>query len=74
MLKKSFARLGPAPQRSQVIDLPLWGGAMRCQRSIRRDFFSSLLDHFQHFCGPVERVPGGASFSLQPRLQPRPSK
>jgi hypothetical protein len=27
-----------------VIDLPLWGGAMRCQRSIRRDFFSSLLE------------------------------
>jgi hypothetical protein len=27
-----------------VIDLPLWGGAMRCQRSIRRDFFSSLLN------------------------------
>jgi len=45
MLKKSFARLGPAPQRSQVIDLPLWGGAMRCQRSIRRDFFSSLPGH-----------------------------
>jgi hypothetical protein len=44
MLKKSFAR----PQRLQVIDLPLWGGAMRCQRSIRRDFFSSLLGSFPH--------------------------
>jgi hypothetical protein len=32
--------------------LPLWGGAMRCQRSIRRDFFSSLLDvKTQYFCG-----------------------
>jgi hypothetical protein len=41
MLKKSFAGHGPAPQ--QVIDLPLWGGAMRCQKSVRRDFFSSLF-------------------------------
>jgi hypothetical protein len=29
-LKKSFAGHGPAPQKSQVIDLPMWGGAMRC--------------------------------------------
>jgi hypothetical protein len=42
MLKKSFAGHGPAPQKSQLIDLPLWGGAMRCQRSVRRDFFSIL--------------------------------
>jgi hypothetical protein len=26
----------------------------------------AALDHFQDFRGPVERVPGGASFSLQP--------
>jgi len=25
-----------------------------------------MLDHFQDFCGPVDRMPGGASFSLQP--------
>jgi hypothetical protein len=41
-LKKSFAGHGPAPQKSQVIDLPMWGGAMRCQRSVKRDFLSNL--------------------------------
>jgi hypothetical protein len=29
------------------------------------------LEHFQDFCVGAS---GGASFSLQPRLQPRPSK
>jgi hypothetical protein len=29
ILKKSFAGHGSAPQKSQVIDLPLWAGAMR---------------------------------------------
>jgi len=43
MLKKSFAGHGPAPQKSPVLDLPMWGGAMRCQRSVKRDFFGSLL-------------------------------
>jgi hypothetical protein len=42
MLKKSFAGHGPAPQKSQVIGPSLWGGAMRCQKSVRRDFFSDL--------------------------------
>ena len=39
MLKKFFAGHGPA---AQLIDLSLWGGAMRCQKSVRRDFVSSL--------------------------------
>jgi hypothetical protein len=25
-----------------VIYLPMWGGAMRCQRSVKREFFRSL--------------------------------
>ena len=41
MLKKSFAGHGPAPQKSQVIDLPLWGGAMRCQKSVSVTFSAS---------------------------------
>jgi hypothetical protein len=44
--EKSFAGHGPAAHNSQVIDLPLWGAAARCQRSAKRDFFSSLLEAF----------------------------
>ena len=39
MLKKSFAGHGPA---AQLIDPSLWGGAMRCQKSVRLHFFSNL--------------------------------
>jgi hypothetical protein len=41
MLKKSFAGHGPAPQQSQVIDLPLWGGAMRCQKGLFQQTLST---------------------------------
>jgi hypothetical protein len=63
MLKKSFAGHGPAPQKSQVIDLSLWGGATRCQKSVRCDFFSSLLQR------------AGGQFSARERgLKPAPAR
>jgi hypothetical protein len=43
LLKNSFAGHGPAPQKLQVIDPPLWGGAMRCQKSVTREFFQQSL-------------------------------
>jgi hypothetical protein len=36
LLKNSFAGHGHAPQKLQVIDPPLWGGAMRCQQQSLR--------------------------------------
>jgi hypothetical protein len=44
----------------KAIDLPLWGGAMRCQK---RGVHEGSAD------GPAQNN-GGASFSLQRRLQP----
>jgi hypothetical protein len=42
LLKNSFAGHGPAPQKLQVVDPPLWGGAMRCQKRVMREFFCNL--------------------------------
>ena len=61
--EKLFAGHGPAPQKLQVIDPPLWGGAMRCQKSIMREFFSNLWSP----CHPASEnigEQGGTGFSL----------
>jgi hypothetical protein len=43
MLKKSFAEHGPAPHNSQVIDLPLWAGAGRCDRSASQKLLNDVF-------------------------------
>ncbi len=65
MLKKSFAGHGPAPQKSQVIDLSLWGGAMRCQRSVGVTFqqpAKCAVSHGLH----IIKNPVGQDGILQP--------
>ena len=42
LLKESFAGHGPAPQKPQLIDLSLWGGAMRCQNSLYQRYLIRL--------------------------------
>jgi hypothetical protein len=45
VLKKSIARHADM----HLVDPQLWGGAVRCQKSNSKDFFSILLELFQSF-------------------------
>jgi hypothetical protein len=43
--------MAPRHADVHVVDPQLWGGAVRCQKSNSKDFFSSLLDGHELLVG-----------------------
>src|SRR5271154_1702172 len=49
--------MAPRHRGTQVIDLPLWGGAVRCQKKSSWDFFRSLVSMRTGVKGSAARKP-----------------